>query len=82
MNAIFKGIRPLDYLLAALATGAGVYLMHENMTASGHGLAHPPANCTTSSAMRSASWSFRPPRASAWSAATRTGPSPSRRNRW
>jgi len=49
MNAIFKGIRPLDYVLAALFTGGGVYLMHENMTASGHGLAHPVS--TTTAAM-------------------------------
>jgi hypothetical protein len=49
MNAIVKGLRPLDYVLAALATGAGVYLMHENMTTSGHGLAHPLS--TTTAAM-------------------------------
>jgi hypothetical protein len=46
MNAIFKGIRPLDYVLAALATGAGVFLMHENMTTNGHGLAHPLSTTT------------------------------------
>src|ERR1700742_1953577 len=46
MNAIFKGIRPLDYVLAALFPGGGVYLMHENMTASGHGLAHPVSSTT------------------------------------
>jgi hypothetical protein len=49
MNAIFKGLRPLDYVLAALATGAGVYLMLENMTTNGHGLAHPLS--TTTAAM-------------------------------
>ena len=46
MNAIFKGIRPLDYVLAALATGSGVYLMYENMTTNGHGLAHPLSTST------------------------------------
>jgi hypothetical protein len=50
MNAIFKGIRPLDYVLAAATTGAGVYLMHENMTVtSSHGLVHPVS--TTTAAM-------------------------------
>src|ERR1700761_323946 len=51
MNAIFKGIRPLDYVLAALFTGGGVYLMHENMTYTGHGqgLVHLPS--TTTAAM-------------------------------
>ncbi|MBV9795550.1 MAG: hypothetical protein JO016_16605 [Actinobacteria bacterium] len=51
MNAIFKGLRPLDYVLAALATGGGVYLMHENMTYTGHGqgLVHPLS--TTTAAM-------------------------------
>ncbi|HEX4256246.1 MAG TPA: hypothetical protein VH089_14215 [Streptosporangiaceae bacterium] len=46
MNAIFKGIRPLDYVLAALATGAGVFLMIENMTTDGHGLSHPLSTST------------------------------------
>src|SRR6201996_3396368 len=51
MNAIFKGIRPLDYVLAALFPGGGVYLMHENMTYTGHGqgLVHLPS--TTTAAM-------------------------------
>jgi hypothetical protein len=51
MNAIFKGIRPFDYVLAALATGAGVFMMLENITATGHGhgLAHPLS--TTTAAM-------------------------------
>jgi hypothetical protein len=49
MNAIFKGIRPLDYVLAALATGAGAFLMYENITASGRGLPHPLS--TTTAAM-------------------------------
>ena len=38
MNAIFKGIRPLDYVLAALATAAGAFLMYENITAHSRGL--------------------------------------------
>src|ERR1700744_2221698 len=46
MNAIFKGIRPLDYVLAALFTGGGVYLMHENLPARGPGLAHPVSTIT------------------------------------
>lgn len=49
MNAIFKGIRPLDYVLAALATAAGVFLMYENITANEHGLPHPQS--TTTAAM-------------------------------
>jgi hypothetical protein len=49
MNAIFKGLRPLDYVLAALATAAGVFLMYENITAHEHGLAHPQS--TTTAAM-------------------------------
>ena len=49
MNAIFKGIRPLDYALAALATAAGASLMYENITSHEHGLAHPQS--TTTAAM-------------------------------
>jgi hypothetical protein len=49
MNAIFKGIRPLDYVLAALATAAGAFLMYENITAHSHGLPHPQS--TTTAAM-------------------------------
>ena len=49
MNAIFKGIRPLDYVLAFLATAAGVFLMYENITVNGHGLPHPQS--TTTAAM-------------------------------
>jgi hypothetical protein len=49
MNAIFKGVRPLDYVLAALATGSGIYLMLENITAHEHGLPHPQS--TTTAAM-------------------------------
>jgi hypothetical protein len=49
MNAIFKGIRPFDYVLAALATGSGIYLMLENITAHERGLPHPQS--TTTAAM-------------------------------
>ena len=50
MNAIFKGLRPLDYTLAALATVAGVYLVYENIVAGyAHGLPHPQS--TTTAAM-------------------------------
>ena len=49
MNAIFEGIRPLDYVLAALATAAGVFLMYKNITAYGHGLPHRQS--TTTAAM-------------------------------
>jgi uncharacterized protein (DUF2062 family) len=48
MNNIFKGVRPLDYVLAALATGAGVFMMSVNM-AGEHGLPHPQS--TTTAAM-------------------------------
>lgn len=49
MNAIFKGIRPLDYTLAALATAAGALLMYMDIAAHAHGLAHPQS--TTTAAM-------------------------------
>src|SRR5580704_3564701 len=49
MNAIFKGLRPFDYVLAALATVAGVFLMYENISGSDHGLPHPQS--TTTAAM-------------------------------
>jgi hypothetical protein len=49
MNGIFKGLRPLDYVLAALATAAGVFMMYLDMTAGDHGLAHPQS--TTTAAM-------------------------------
>ncbi|WP_112240875.1 hypothetical protein [Kribbella monticola] len=49
MNEIFQGIRPLDYVLAALTSAAGVLLMVENVTASGEDLPHPLS--TTSWAM-------------------------------
>ncbi len=40
MNGIFKGVRPLDYVLAGLMTVAGAFLMYENIAASGDGLPH------------------------------------------
>jgi hypothetical protein len=49
MNAIFKGLRPLDYVLAALATVAGIFLMCENIAGHDHGLPH--AQSTTTAAM-------------------------------
>ena len=49
MNAIFKGIRPFDYVLAALATVAGIFLMYENISGRDHGLPH--AQSTTTAAM-------------------------------
>ena len=49
MNAIFKGLRPLDYALAALATAAGVLMMYLDITARAHGLPHPQS--TTTAAM-------------------------------
>lgn len=42
MNGIFKGVRPLDYVLAGLMTAAGVFLMYQNTAAAyGDGLPHP-----------------------------------------
>ena len=42
MNGILKGIRPLDHVLAAVLTAAGVLLMLENMLAPADAdLAHP-----------------------------------------
>lgn len=49
MNTIFKGLRPLDYTLAALATAVGALLMYMDITAHAHGLAHPQS--TTTAAM-------------------------------
>ncbi len=47
MNGILKGIRPLDYVLAALLTAAGVLLMLENITAPADAdLAHPLSTTT------------------------------------
>jgi hypothetical protein len=31
MKSLFRGVRPLDYLLAAAMTALGIVLMHENM---------------------------------------------------
>lgn len=46
MNELFKGIRPLDYVLAGLMTAAGVFLMAENVSASGEDLPHPLSTTT------------------------------------
>ena len=49
MNAIFKGLRPLDYVLAAVATAGGVFMMYENIAGHESGLPHPQS--TTTAAM-------------------------------
>lgn len=49
MNAIFKGLRPLDYVLAAVATVAGVFMMYEDIAGHEHNLPH--AQSTTTAAM-------------------------------
>jgi hypothetical protein len=49
MNGILKGLRPTDYVLAALATGAGVFLMLQNISGHDHNLPHPQS--TTTAAM-------------------------------
>ncbi len=49
MNAFFKGLRPLDYVLAVLVTATGVFLMYLNIAGREHGLAHPQS--TTNAAM-------------------------------
>jgi hypothetical protein len=49
MNAIFKGLRPLDYVLAAVATAAGVFMMYEDIAGHEHGLPH--AQSTTTAVM-------------------------------
>ncbi|MGW6282028.1 hypothetical protein [Kribbella sp. NPDC055071] len=47
MNEIFKGIRPLDYVLAGVLTAVGVFLMVENTSAgSSSDLAHPLSTTT------------------------------------
>jgi hypothetical protein len=52
MNGILKGVRPLDYVLAAVMTAAGAYLMYENVVAAyGDGLTH---------AQSSKSWAMLP----------------------
>jgi hypothetical protein len=51
MNGILKGVRPLDYVLAAIMTAAGAYLMYENIMADGGGLPH---------AQSSKSWAMLP----------------------
>jgi hypothetical protein len=49
MNAIFKGLRPLDYVLAVVATAAGIIMMYENIAGHEKGLPHPQS--TTTAAM-------------------------------
>jgi hypothetical protein len=39
--SLLKGVRPLDYVLAAASTGGGVFLMYENVAGSASGLPHP-----------------------------------------
>jgi hypothetical protein len=51
MNGIFKGVRPLDYVLAGLMTAAGVFLMYVNVVAAEEGLPH---------ALSSNSWAMLP----------------------
>ena len=46
MNAIFKGLRPLDYVLAAVATVAGVFMMYEDIAGHETGLPHPQSTTT------------------------------------
>lgn len=46
MNEIFKGIRPLDYALAALMTAAGLVIMYENIAATEANLPHPVSTTT------------------------------------
>jgi hypothetical protein len=42
MNAILKGVRPSDYVLAGVLSAAGAFLMYENITAGPDAdLAHP-----------------------------------------
>jgi hypothetical protein len=51
MNGIFRGIRPLDYVLAGLLTAAGVFLMIGNTTTSSEDLPH---------ALSTTSWAIVP----------------------
>src|SRR5215207_7615449 len=51
MNGILKGVRPLDYVLAAVLTVAGAYLMYENIAADASDLPHP---------LSSTSWAMLP----------------------
>jgi hypothetical protein len=46
MSEIFKGIRPLDYVLAGLTTVAGLLMMAENIGSSSTDLAHPVSTTT------------------------------------
>jgi hypothetical protein len=38
---LLKGVRPLDYVLAAAFTAGGVFMMYENIAGSAAGLPHP-----------------------------------------
>jgi len=51
MNTILRGVRPLDYALAALMTVAGALLMLENIAVDGEELPH---------ALSSTSWAMLP----------------------
>ncbi|TCC11911.1 hypothetical protein [Kribbella soli] len=46
MSEIFKGIRPLDYVLAGLMTAGGVVLMYENVGSADTSLPHPVSTTT------------------------------------
>jgi hypothetical protein len=51
MNAILKGVRPFDYVLAGLMTAAGAVLMYGNIAANEEDLPH---------ALSSTSWAMLP----------------------
>jgi hypothetical protein len=51
MNAILRGVRPLDYVLAGVMTVAGVFLMYVNIVADEDDLPH---------ALSSTSWAMLP----------------------
>jgi hypothetical protein len=46
MNEIFKGIRPLDYVLAGLLSAAGLVLMYENIAITSTDLPHALSTTT------------------------------------
>jgi hypothetical protein len=46
MNGILKNVRPTDYLIAAVMTIAGVFLMWENVHLGDEALAHPTSTTT------------------------------------
>jgi len=47
MSQIFRGVRPLDYVLAVILTAAGVFLMAENITAGDDPSLIHPASTTS-----------------------------------